>query len=204
MEYIHVRNLEKYHLDYKDRKLSWCKAYFKMLNADPEFELLEEIDKWRFIAFIMLELQLQHEVPVNPEYLQRKGFDLKKRPIYLTIQMLHSFISVVTKPLHNRNVDKEEYKEEEYKEDSVTQKVCNTPKQLSDDQFITTLKANNAYKHVDIDCELGKMDAWLSTRPHRKKTRRFIVNWLNKVEKPVETKSNTTKSKLDELLERDK
>ena len=31
------------------------------------------------------------------------------------------------------------------------------------------------------------MDAWLLTHRGRKKTRRFVVNWLNKIDKPMET-----------------
>ena len=30
------------------------------------------------------------------------------------------------------------------------------------------------------------MDAWLLAHKGRKKTRRFVVNWLNKIEKPLE------------------
>lgn len=56
-----------------------------------------------------------------------------------------------------------------------------------DIDFINSLKNNPAYKHIDIDTELAKMDAWLSTRPARKKTRRFVVNWLNKIDKPIGT-----------------
>lgn len=54
-----------------------------------------------------------------------------------------------------------------------------------EEKFIASLKNNNAFKQIDIARELGKMDAWLSTRPGRKKTRRFIVNWLNKIEAPI-------------------
>ncbi len=94
MEQIHIKNLEKYHPNYKDRELIWCKVYFKMVNAEPEFEMMPEIDKWRFVAFIILELQTKQPTPIDPQYLTRKGFDLKKRPISLTIQMLHNFIEV--------------------------------------------------------------------------------------------------------------
>jgi len=96
VQYLTVKNLELYHPGYKDRVLHWCKTHFKMLNADPEFEELCEIDKWRFMAFVMLELQIKKPVPLNPEYLKRKGFDLQKRPISLTIQMLHNFVNTVT------------------------------------------------------------------------------------------------------------
>ena len=56
---------------------------------------------------------------------------------------------------------------------------------LSDDDFLKTLKTNLVYKHINFDLELGKMDVWLSNHSGRKKTRRFIINWLNKVEQPV-------------------
>lgn len=57
---------------------------------------------------------------------------------------------------------------------------------VSDKDFLLSLKHNSSYKHIDVEHELGKMDAWLSTRKGRLKTRRFIVNWLNKVEKPIQ------------------
>jgi hypothetical protein len=37
------------------------------------------------------------------------------------------------------------------------------------------------------------MDAWLLIKPERKKTRKFIVNWLNKIEKPFPTQSYNPK-----------
>jgi len=109
MDYVHIKNLEKYHIGYKDRSLIWCKAYFSMLNSDPEFEMLCEIDKWRFLAFIMLELQLKKEIPLDKNYLVRKGFDLKKRPILLTLQMLHTLIEVRNESVTQSRVYKEEY-----------------------------------------------------------------------------------------------
>lgn len=51
--------------------------------------------------------------------------------------------------------------------------------------FISSLKSNPAYQHINLDIELGKMDAWLLANSHRKKTKRFVVNWLNKIEKPL-------------------
>lgn len=53
------------------------------------------------------------------------------------------------------------------------------------EDFLTTLKTNPVYKGIDIDRELGKMDAWLSVHPGRQKTQRFIINWLNKIDKPM-------------------
>jgi len=53
--------------------------------------------------------------------------------------------------------------------------------------FISSLKENPAFKHVDIDNELHKMDAWflIPKNKRRKKTSRFILNWLSNIEKPM-------------------
>jgi len=94
---IHVKNLEKYHPGYKDRTLTWAKLYFNIVQGDHDFEMIEdEVDKWRFVAMICLELQAKKPLPNNDTYFIRKGFDLKKRPMNLTIQMLQEFIIVNT------------------------------------------------------------------------------------------------------------
>ncbi len=116
MDYIYVKNLEKYHPGYKDRTLVWCKVYFTMMNGDPKFEMLEEIDQWRFVKLIMLQLQVKNGVPLDDTYLIRKGFDTRKRPISLTLKMLHEFIEIRNESVTENRVYKE-YKEEEYKEE---------------------------------------------------------------------------------------
>ena len=62
--------------------------------------------------------------------------------------------------------------------------------QLPDDEFIKKLKESPAYKGIDINRELAKMDTWLflPANRNRKKTMRFIVNWLNKCDPAVNTK----------------
>lgn len=64
--------------------------------------------------------------------------------------------------------------------------------------FLEKLKANPAYKHIDIDHELAKMDAWLSlpANRQRKKTDRFVLNWLNKIDKPVTTPTTVRRAWL--------
>lgn len=61
-------------------------------------------------------------------------------------------------------------------------------RRLTDEEFLLSLKNNQAYSHIDFEVELGKMDAWLLTHSGREKTRKFIVNWLNKIEKPMAIK----------------
>lgn len=69
----------------------------------------------------------------------------------------------------------------------VKVKIKEKKKNITDQDFIDKLKANPAYKHINIDIELSKMDAWLLTHKGRQKTRSFIVNWLNKIDRPLGT-----------------
>jgi hypothetical protein len=97
MEYIHVRNLEKYHPGYQDRRLYWAKIYFDMVQGDPDCEMItNEVDFARLVKFIILELAARKPIPLDNIYLTKKGFDLKKRPISLTIHLLHNFLDTVT------------------------------------------------------------------------------------------------------------
>lgn len=114
MEYIHIKNIEKYHPGYKDRDLKWAKLYFTMVQGDPEFEVIKnETDKWRFAAMICLELEAKKPLPNLDEYWIKK-FNLKNRPMSLTLQMLQDFIEVVTEEIKLCSV--EESKKENKKE----------------------------------------------------------------------------------------
>jgi len=56
----------------------------------------------------------------------------------------------------------------------------------TDEEWMASLK--DLYPWVDIPIEMKRIDAWLSINPRRQKTKRFIINWLNKVEKPLQLK----------------
>ena len=73
---------------------------------------------------------------------------------------------------------------------------------LTDEEFIQKLKENPAYKEIDIDQELGKIDAWLLTPrgAGKKKSRQRIVNWLNRVERPIETNQGPPTDPMDRRM----
>jgi len=54
----------------------------------------------------------------------------------------------------------------------------------TDQEWMESLK--DLYPWVDLATEMKRIDAWLSINPRRQKTKRFIINWLNKVEKPLD------------------
>jgi len=74
---------------------------------------------------------------------------------------------------------------------SVATKYYNNKKRTKEtkdtrttEEFVEYLK--KTYDWINIDIELKRIDAWIATHPDRKKTRRFVTNWMNRIEKPME------------------
>ena len=82
--------------------------------------------------------------------------------------------------------------EERVKLLEARQKVKRIPKvrieKQTDQQWMHQLVLLPAYAHVNMDVELAKMDAWLALPKNagRKRTRSFVLKWLNKIEGPME------------------
>lgn len=53
-----------------------------------------------------------------------------------------------------------------------------------DDDYLATLRVNPAYKHLDLEAELGKATAWYAERG-RATTRRSFLGWLNRADRPM-------------------
>lgn len=139
MEYIHVRNLEKYHPGYKDRTLQWAKIYINMASGDPDTELLDEIDWSRLIKIILLELRAQKPVPNLDTYWLKNGMDIKKRPMSLTIKMLHNFLDTVTQDSKLCHVDKEKEEDKD-----IRYKIKSVFTQPTQEECITFFSINNS------------------------------------------------------------
>ena len=60
---------------------------------------------------------------------------------------------------------------------------------MADNEFVKALKENPAYEGIDIEREIGKLDAWLLTPRGRgkKRTQQRLINWLNRAEQPMES-----------------
>jgi hypothetical protein len=56
---------------------------------------------------------------------------------------------------------------------------------LSDEEWLKSIEPN--YPGIDVPGEIRKMSSWLTLRPTRKMTRRFVLNWLNNADKVMST-----------------
>jgi hypothetical protein len=73
---------------------------------------------------------------------------------------------------------------------------------LADDDYIAGLKQNAAYRGIDIDREIGKLNAWLGTPKGKGKhlTRQRLVNWLNKADVPMSEQTQPASRPLQVVL----
>jgi hypothetical protein len=70
--------------------------------------------------------------------------------------------------------------------------------QLSDEEWMQSLTVNPAYGHINVPSEFGKMAAWCQVK-NKQPTRSRFLNWLNRIEKPIDAK--VADSRYDFLLE---
>jgi hypothetical protein len=58
------------------------------------------------------------------------------------------------------------------------------PAPTSDEDFIASLEANEAYRGLDIRREFVRMKTWCGVN-NKQPTRRRFINWLNRADKPM-------------------
>lgn len=61
------------------------------------------------------------------------------------------------------------------------------PLETREEKFWRELRTNPAYRHIDLEVECGRMRAWLALPKNksRKMTPPFVLNWLNKIDPPL-------------------
>jgi hypothetical protein len=182
------------------RNIVFIKLEKRLLN-DWRFFTLSEESQLNFIKILLCLAQNYNKMP-------------KKLEIIKTIFHTKQHINTIEKSIKNIQVNFPKFKEgkdfyymEDFEEKTnyipdreIPRKSQGLPKDVVDKEedkikkkiksnnapdFLTSLKTNPVYNHINLDFELGKMDTWLLAHHGRQKTKRFIVNWLNKIEKPL-------------------
>lgn len=71
-------------------------------------------------------------------------------------------------------------------------------------EFILALRNNPDYSHIEIDIELARAEAWAKSHG-RAFNRRFVTNWLDRIEKPLTLPTGRTSDlpTLEEKLKAD-
>lgn len=198
-EWFAVKNFERFQ-HYKNRNPLWIKLYYSLLD-DEDFLALDEVQQGRYMKLLLIASRQNNRVRHDGNYLAkvlRLSHKPDITPLFQAGFLLASRKHRASKSLApcKQNACSEKRERREREESPKTP----LPGRLSDEEFMTALRTNPAYAHVTLDAELGKMDAWLLTHPGRKKTRRFIVSWLNKIEPPVGGPAGNWQSIRDKFL----
>ncbi len=85
--------------------------------------------------------------------------------------------------------------EKKPKNNRKPQSAKKPPSPATLDSILEELKP--IYPWVDTQTEKSRITGWLLARPHRKLTKTFVVNWLNRIDPPL---SNENGQALDKYL----
>lgn len=70
----------------------------------------------------------------------------------------------------------------------IKNKKANKAPQMTDEEWMASLKTNPDHEGKNIDAEFRRASEWVSKQPDRKMTRQFFNNWMNRCEKPLAIK----------------
>lgn len=177
---MQIKNWHEYQ-HYKDRDPKWIKLYKKILD-DPEWHKLDGQSAKVLVMLWLLASEEHGELPGFHEIAFRLRVPEK------TIESICSKLShwlvqpasnTLAEPYQPASLERELYKEEKKREPH---------RAMSDTEFWESLKTNVAYQHINLDIERGKMSAWfaLPKNKSRLQTQRFVLNWLNKIDRPMQ------------------
>jgi hypothetical protein len=194
------------------RNIHWVKLEKRLLN-DYRFYSMSDKAQLIYVKLLMLSAETQNKMPCEPEILQTCFRDRTNTDEFrLCLEEIETSFPKLKKhngfysfrewdKRHNQTYQKDirgishEYpslvKNKNKKEEKDIREEKRDP-QAQQSTFLESLKTNPAYNHINIDMEIGKMQAWLllTRNKGRKMTDRFILNWLNKVDRPVNLPAN--------------
>lgn len=154
MNYIHVKNLEKYQPGYTDRKHIWAKIYYEIF-LDEAVQGLGEIDRYRFWSLIVFEVYTQKPIPLTDTNLKILGWNGRKRHISLSLQMLHTLIEV------RNEQNKLSVTQSRGEESRVEEKKKRQPINYSEEFELFWKKFKGRWKpETDEYVKVGKYDAF--------------------------------------------
>lgn len=191
-----IKNWERFQ-HYKDRNPPWIKLYHDLLD-DREFFALSPPAARLLILLWLLASEDKSMQGILPN-VEDIAFRLRmaEKTVQSIISELNHWVEIdASAALAERKrlatSETENRVRDQRPETEVIPRSVPKPTrgQLSDDEWITDLKRNPAYSHVNFDVELSKMDAWLSLPANRmrKKNRRFVLNWINRLDRPMDGK----------------
>jgi hypothetical protein len=181
--FLSIKNYEKYQTSTgKKGSRPWIKLY-KSILSDPEFMKLSTHSRFLYTGLLLLADDCNNRIYNDRTYIGQRLYipytEVNLTPLYRAGFLYASNISRVLSEERREDIRGEETKVEASPLRATV---------LVDRDWITELGKNPAYQHINLTVEIGKMDAWLALPKNAKriKTRSFVLNWLNKIEAPMQ------------------
>ena len=182
--FLSIKNYEKYQTSTgKKGSRPWIKLY-KSILSDHEFMKLSTHSRFLYTGLLLLADDCNNRIYNDRTYIGQRLYiphtEVNLTPLYRAGFLFASNLSRVL----SEEIREEENRGEETKSESSPLRAT----VLVDSEWITALGKNPAYQHINLTVEIGKMEAWLALPKNAKriKTRSFILNWLNKIESPMQ------------------
>jgi hypothetical protein len=160
----------------------WIKLH-RSLFREREFVKLSPASRFLYTGLILLatehENRIYNDLTWIGQLLCIPHTEIDLKPLYRA-----GFLQATNLP---RVLEREREREREIEREIAGADAPSRARsrRLTDEEFLQSLKDSPAYKHIDLDEQLAKMDVWIKLHPGRQKTRPFIVKWLNRIEKPL-------------------
>lgn len=187
-KFLSIKNFEKYQ-HYKHRNPPWIKLYNALLD-DYEFSKLPTRGKYLYLGLLILCSRHDNRVPNDCTWIARHLHmdekEIELTPLYKTGLLLASRNHVASVLHQNALSETEKSRDRERVEtEADTHDPASASRvQLTDIEWMDSLRTNAGYAGVDIDAQRGRCEAWCQTNGKTFSRRRFI-NWLNRTEKPI-------------------
>lgn len=189
-KFLSIKNFGEYQ-HYKNRLPPWIKLHLSILD-DADFLRMPDASKWHYIGLLLLASRHENSIKVDSEYIKNRlgltvKLDLSQR--FLKDHLLASDASkrlLLTQENADSETETEKSRDRDREEtEADTHDPASASRvQLSDIEWMDSLRTNAGYAGVDIDVQRGRCEAWCATNGKTFSRRRFI-NWLNRTEKPI-------------------
>lgn len=218
MEYLEIKNWEKFQHYKDDRPIKWIKLYLSLLR-DYDFNALTEVQQNHLWKIWLLAAELNNKVPNDPEYISKQicakskvdinqlvesGFLIPRTVSYDTVRNSTAYTYVELEKEIEIEIEKE-------KERDVSPGLFPSPRPTApqSDKIVLSFKCKKngeyfdltkeklnefqvTYPHIDCFEEFRRAKLWLENTPDRRKTKRgmpsFLTNWINRAKTPAPRK----------------
>jgi len=158
----------------------------QVFQAIFESGLLEQEDGFFFSRSLLRRMEIREAKREQASRAGRASAERRSNASSTTVQRKSNDRSTPVQPKKGKeSKGKESSSSNDGKNASTKSKRTPT---LVTEEDLQGWETSEAYEHVNVRREYAKATEWLKTKPGRKMTKQFFVNWLNRVEAPAAVK----------------